>query len=91
MRVLMNTWRTTVMATTEWQPIETAPRDGTRFQAKSISKLIVAGRRPVIKRVTWWGKASHVPLYGWCHGRGENVDLWQPTQWAPIPDSPEGE
>lgn len=35
------------------------------------------------KRITWWGKASHVPIYGWCFGQGENVDLWEPTHWQP--------
>lgn len=38
--------------------------------------------------MTWWGKTSHVPLYGWCHFMGhaydyENVDLWEPDRWEP--------
>lgn len=55
-----------------WERIESAPKDGTRFYAKSGS----------LKRLTWWGKASHVPLYGWCHGPDpENIDLWAPSHW----------
>ena len=60
----------------EWKPIETAPKDGARF--------IGWKRNENIKRITWHGKASHVPLYGWCHGRVEDVDMWQPTHWKPF-------
>lgn len=57
-----------------WQDISSAPRDGTHF----------TGRKGTRKLRTWWGKTSHVPLYGWCHGRDvENIDLWQPTHWKP--------
>lgn len=59
----------------KWQPIETAPRDGTRIVATD-------GWR---RRKTWYGKTSHVPLYGWCwmpHPHDfENVDLWEPKRW----------
>lgn len=64
----------------KWEPIETAPRDGTRF--------IGRGKRNRRRR-TWFGKASHVPLYGWCWGRDvEDIDLWQPTAWMPLPEPP---
>jgi hypothetical protein len=59
-----------------WQLIDTAPDNGARFIAKDADH----------HRITWWGKTSHVPLYGWCHGRGEDIDLWQPTHWAPPAD-----
>lgn len=70
-----------------WQAIETAPKDGTRFLAQGSyigcagAFGEVAGERYYLRRKTWWGKTSHVPLYGWCHGRAENVDLWEPTKW----------
>lgn len=55
-----------------WLPIASAPTDGTRIIGK-------AGRTI---RVTWYGKTSHVPLYGWCYGRDvEDIDLWEPAQW----------
>ena len=58
-----------------WRPIATAPKDGTRFVGLT--------HLPLRRRITWWGKTSHVPLYGWCHGRAEDVDLWEPTHWLP--------
>lgn len=69
-----------------WQPIESAPRDGTRFMGRrSYANHRRNWRMSYLKRITRWGKASHVPLYGWCHGRVENVDLWEPTHWSPLP------
>jgi hypothetical protein len=73
----------------EWQPIETAPKDGTRI----IGRLSYANPRRNWKlsyttRKTFWGKTSHVPIYGWNHGRDpEDMGLWSPTQWKPIKDS----
>ncbi len=65
----------------EWQPIETAPKDGTRF---------IGWNRENRKRKTWHGKVSHVPIYGWCWGRDvEDIDLWNPTHWKPLQNIPE--
>lgn len=60
----------------EWRPISSAPKDGTR----------IMGSRDIHEaRVTWWGKTSHVPLYGWCYGDDpENIDLWEPDEWQPL-------
>jgi len=73
-------------AESPWQPIETAPKDGTRFTGRRTSVARYTGKLLYQKRKTWFGKTSHIPLYGWCHGRDpENIDLWQPTHWKPIP------
>lgn len=58
-----------------WKTIETAPKNGTRFLGMDMD-----GKGIPIE--TWYGKTSHVPLYGWCHGIDvEDIDLWQPTHW----------
>lgn len=67
-----------------WQQIETAPKDGTRFIGRR--RYICLRTKKIVReqRVTWYGKTSHVPLYGWCHGRdAEDIDLWEPTYWKP--------
>ncbi len=64
-----------------WQDIGTAPKDGSRFLATHEASGVIA--------ITWHGKTSHVPLYGWCHGEdAEDIDLWQPTHWQPLPAPP---
>lgn len=67
-----------------WQPIETAPRDGKLFIGRKSYANRYTGRLQYQKRRTWFGKTSHVPLYGWCHGKPEDVDLWEPTHWRPL-------
>lgn len=64
-----------------WQDISTAPKDGTWFLGGHNKSAVLA--------ITWFGKTSHVPIYGWCHGEdGEDIDLWQPTHWRPLPAPP---
>lgn len=70
--------------TMQWRPIETAPKDGSPFLA--------CHYRSGVHAITWHGKASHVPLYGWCEGDdAEDIDLWQPTHWMPLPPPPNQE
>lgn len=64
-----------------WKPISTAPTDGKRFVGRKTEVCRYTGKLKYIRRWTWWGKVSHVPLFGWVHGRVENVDLWEPTHW----------
>jgi len=65
----------------DWQDISTAPKDGTRFMGRDRNGV---GGVCYRKRITWYGKTSHVPLYGWCHGKVEDTNLWNPTAWKPL-------
>lgn len=68
-----------------WDSISTAPKDGTRFLGRTSKPDPYRNyRMGYCKRITWFGKTSHVPLHGWCYGRVENVNLWEPTHWKPI-------
>ena len=59
----------------DWKPMSSAPRDGIK----------ILGRNEEETRTTWFGKTSHVPLYGWCFGHDpEDIDLWEPTEWTEI-------
>ena len=60
-----------------WRPIEEAPKDGTKFLGACDDMVVI----------TWFGKTSHVPLYGWCWSNGgpEDVDLWEPDVFRPLP------
>jgi hypothetical protein len=73
----------------EWQPIETAPKDGARIDiwVEWTSKTGVRGKR--IPNCYWHRKANawKTDCYykdGWCHWRGE-----KPTHWMPLPEPPE--
>jgi hypothetical protein len=66
-----------------WQTMESAPKDGTSFLATH--------EKSGVQQITSFGKTSHVPLYGWTicpDGDPEEIDLWHPTHWMPLPDPP---
>lgn len=70
-----------ILDATEWRrDIESAPKDGTRF---------LTCRHGVV-RVAAWGKASHVPLWGFCLADqgAEDFDIIKPTHWMPLPEPP---
>ena len=71
----------------KWQPIETAPTDGTRILGRRFASVDrYTGALRYHTRKTFWGKTSHVSLYGWNWGRDvEDQNLWQPEHWKPIP------
>ena len=75
----------------EWMGIAVAPQNGTRFIGRRRHIERYTGKMRYQTRITWWGKTSHVPLYGWCHGRVEDVDLWEPQIWKPLTPKPSGE
>lgn len=69
---------------TAWQPISTAPKDGTWILA------IIAGfwemNIPYIPDVVSWNDESG----GWnfCEEEGEIDKDWKPTHWMPLPEPP---
>lgn len=76
----------------EWQPIETAPKDGTTI-------LIYGGTYFHDNDGSWNADDSqlkHVTTAyfrrdGWCMGFGEsyNDEIWaKPTHWMPLPTPP---
>lgn len=70
-----------------WRLIETAPKDGTRILGRRayIAPWPASTNQRYQTRKTFWGKTSHVPLYGWNYGRDvEDLDLWEPTHWKPL-------
>ena len=71
----------------KWQPIDTAPKDGTLILAHlpDSDDCYVIG---------WCDKAKDIRSYfnadGWCIAwDGESLSDWsQPTHWMPLPDAP---
>lgn len=60
----------------KWEPIDTAPMDGT--------EIIVLVRRKVV-RLGWYFKPSSRSQF-WCDENGRPI---KPTHWIPLPDAPE--
>lgn len=59
----------------DWQPIETAPKDGTEV-------LLLAERR--IANGSWnHGGAFHTP-----HWMSHGTNMHRPTHWQPLPSTP---
>ena len=71
---------------TEWQPIETAPRDGTP----------VLGYRDIdgiMGMVKWIQSATYGEWAGsWdlvLPSTHSEIDMWWPTHWMPLPEPPQ--
>ena len=74
---------------TTWQPIETAPRDGTRILASNGSK---------IPFVTSWDETEEIWFtFNLCFEKTTGIELisgkpayrpWNPTHWMPLPEPP---
>lgn len=68
-----------------WMPMDSAPRNGTFVIGQRAYIERSSGRLRYETHKTWWGKTSHVPLYGWNYGRDvEDLDLWEPERWREI-------
>jgi hypothetical protein len=65
----------------EWQPIETAPRDATRILGWSIDDV----------RAVWWWESHWLDgrdRGGWMTDDSEYYERTEPTHWHPLPDPP---
>lgn len=69
-----------------WQPIETAPKDGTFFLASSRNEMIVCNQPPGCAKGRW---TFHSRKHGWC---GAKIATLAPlTHWQPLPEPPEAQ
>lgn len=62
----------------EWQPIETAPKDGSRLLAYSKGW----DHEQKDQEIAWWNESSG--LFRWQSGT-----IVKPTHWMPLPSPPE--
>ncbi len=75
----------------EWQPIETAPKDGTKIL---ICQASDADGKPItgddfglfVQRAAWWGEEEGWIVY--CSLIQEPTLFFEPTHWMPIPEPP---
>lgn len=57
-----------------WQPIEKAPRDGTKILAHAPNEWA---------EVVYFDHGD-----GWCNDDGEWLESFKPTHWMPLPPPP---
>lgn len=74
-------------ANSEWKPIETAPKDGT--------KVLVYDESYGLPQKAWFGKDHFKEEYeGWLFGDGDDYSCGlyftpiEPTHWMPLPKPP---
>ncbi len=77
----------------EWQPIETAPKDGTDIFGYGLWAGEITGPEQMIKSVDiirWNNGLSDFPGDEWWEClTGDYYATWlEPTHWMPIPDLP---
>ena len=65
-----------------WQPIETAPKDGTSILSWPAQSAFT-GDETISYVVRWndWKQA-------WIEASGEEYDTFYPTHWMPMPEGP---
>ena len=66
----------------DWQPIATAPKDGTQFLAiRRTGEVLEIG-------TCVWCKTPNLPIYGFHFTAGdpEDWDIVHPTLWRSLPD-----
>ncbi len=67
----------------EWQPIETAPRDGTYI----LVTRCPATTRPPISKVSWSAGRARIPAWRIWNGATGRLG-YGPTHWMPLPQPP---
>lgn len=73
---------------TEWQPIETAPRDGTWVL---VYRKEDGTRNPIsIRHWRRWQRGSTAPTFEqrWVDEWSQSRSLWESTHWMPLPEVP---
>lgn len=76
-------------AATQWQPIETAPKDGTDIITYRDSATV-----PIVRGAFWLDSDEHTKTpKGWYHSRNSVgfyllEDINAPTHWMPLPQPP---
>lgn len=81
----------------EWQPIETAPKDGTAVLIfyENDEPHMYDDEGPHMAVARWWASAEFEPSgWGWTDFSVENWNREEmrqlfPTHWRPLPASPE--
>jgi len=69
----------------DWQPIETAPKDGTLVLTWS-ARLCCVARWKDYEREPYKPHPSY-RWYGWIDGY-DGEDIPDPTHWMPLPEAP---
>lgn len=66
----------------EWQPIETAPRDG--------SRVLVWSKHYIWNGVytAYWGRNGELNPFSWIGGHCRVSHIDHPTHWMPLPEPP---
>lgn len=76
-----------------WQPIETAPKDGTNIllcMARDADGKPIEGDSfgLFVQRAAWWGNGNDGEWTVYCSIPCEPILFFEPTHWMPIPDPP---
>lgn len=70
----------------EWQPIKTAPQDGTNVDVWAHKFNTKTGDK-IERRIPDAYYSGNIVMRGWKH-KIEKLDDWNVTHWMPLPDGP---